>query len=211
MSDARDQYIICVLVVNLVSVGHFPEEFLCNFTTFVDGGAVVAPERVDDFGCDGESLLFFPAAKFTGTVCDDPVVPEKVPRGHVGGHDVSRAESKVAIWIWGLNNIPLGTPKHAIHGCFNVKCLRQLQEDVEEVSGYMRRVGLVSPFRWENVFNTSVTSASTGEALHWDSASGPYHSLTLAIPVEFNTFLTPINATSNKRKEAPCRGSCGGF
>jgi len=123
MSDPCHKYVFCSRLVNLVTVSHVAEEFLGNGPTFVDGGTVVTAEGVDDFSCDGKGLLFFPAAEFSGTVCDDPVVPEKVPGGHVGDDDVGGVVGEIAVGVGGLDHVSLAAAKHAVHGCFNVECL----------------------------------------------------------------------------------------
>ena len=123
MSNPSHKHVLWGSLVNLVTVSHVAEEFLGNGTTFVDGGTVITTEGVDDFSSDGKGLLFFPATEFTGTVCDDPVVPEEVPGGHVGDHDVGGADGEVAVGVGGLDDVSLAAAKHAVHGGFNVECL----------------------------------------------------------------------------------------
>jgi len=53
----------------------------------------------------------------------------------------------------------------------------------------MGGIGFVSPFFGEDVLDTSVSTAAAGETLHRHSASSPYHSLSLAIPMELDAFL----------------------
>jgi hypothetical protein len=55
---------------------------------------------------------------------------------------------------------------------------------------YVRGIWLVSPFFGKDVLHAPVPSSSACEALHGDSAGCPYHAFSLAIPVEFNAFLT---------------------
>ena len=95
-----------------------------DFATGVNGRTVPTFERVYDFGCNSEGLVFFPATEFAGTVGDDPVVPEEVPGGHVGDYNVGRVEGEVAVHVGRLDNVSLGTAKHPVHGCFNVKRLK---------------------------------------------------------------------------------------
>ena len=74
----------------------------------------------------------------------------------------------------------------------------------------MRGIGLVSPFCGEDVLDTSVSTAAASETLHWDAAGGPYHSFSLAIPVEFNSFLMlVINPLSIDCRDnsTPCQGT----
>ena len=123
MPNPRHKHVLWSSVVNLVTVSHVAQEFLGNGTTFVDGGTVITTEGVDDFSSDGKGLLFFPATEFTGTVCDDPVVPEEVPGGHVGDDNVCGAQGEIAAWIGRLDYISSGTTKHAIHRGFNVERL----------------------------------------------------------------------------------------
>ena len=54
----------------------------------------------------------------------------------------------------------------------------------------MRGIWLVSPFFGEDVLDAPITAASACEALHGNSTGCPYHAFSLAIPVEFNAFLT---------------------
>jgi hypothetical protein len=55
---------------------------------------------------------------------------------------------------------------------------------------YVRGIWLVSPFFGKDVLHAPIPATSACEALHGDSTGCPYHAFSLAVPVEFNAFLT---------------------